>query len=153
MSPGRIICLGQPAAGDDGVGPAVAARIEALGPPPGVEVVLVAEASALVELVQHAGPVVIVDALVGTAAPAGQVVTLPPAALSAAALTPLSSHGLSAGQALALARTLAPEAVSPRVQVVGVVIAPPDRYAARLSPPVAAAVDAAAEAALVAARG
>jgi hydrogenase maturation protease len=150
MPTARIVCLGQPAAGDDGVGPAVARRLRQGGPPPGVEVVDARDASELVELVQHEGPVVIVDALLGE--PAGRVVALAPEALSEAALTPLSSHGLSAGQALALARRLAPGAVSPRVVVVGVTIAAPRRYEARLSPEVAAAVGPAAEAALAAAR-
>ena len=134
----RIICLGQPAAGDDGVGPAVGARLRAGGLPPGVELLEATDASQLVELVQFPGTVVLVDALLGE--PAGRVVTLSPETLAAAALTPLSSHGLSAGGALALARSVAPEAVSPEVLVVGVTIAPPQRYALRLSPEVAAAV-------------
>ncbi len=149
MAAARIVCLGQPAAGDDGVGPAVARRLREAGLPAGVELVEAADASHLVELVQHAGPVVLVDALLGE--PAGRVAALPPEALSEAALTPLSSHGLSAGQALALARRLAPGAVSPRVTVVGVTISPPRRYEARLSPEVAAAVEGACRAALQAA--
>jgi hydrogenase maturation protease len=144
MPAARIICLGQPTAGDDGVGPAVAGRLRAEGLPSGVELLEATDASQLVELVQWPGTVLLVDALLGE--PEGRVVVLPPEALAQAALTPLSSHGLSAGGALALARTLAPERTSPRVVVIGVTISPPSRYAARLSPAVAAAVPAAVEA-------
>jgi hydrogenase maturation protease len=146
MPRARIIALGQPVAGDDGVGPAVLARLRAGGVPPDVELVAATEASALVEGVQLEGPVVIVDALL--AEPAGQVLVLSPEDLATGALSPLSSHGLSAGGAIALARVLAPGALSPRIAVVAVTILPPGRYREGLSPGVGEALDAAAAAVL-----
>jgi hydrogenase maturation protease len=139
----RVIALGQPAAGDDGVGPAVLARLRARGAPPGVELLEAGEASALVEWARFPGTVVIVDALLGGRP--GALLRLAAEDLEASALSPLSTHGLSVGGALALARSLAPGELSPRIEIVGIAIAAPDRWAARLSPPVAAAVDAAAD--------
>lgn len=142
----RVIALGQPAAGDDGVGPAVLERLRARGVPPGVELRAAAEASALVELVLLDGPVVVVDAALGLAP--GEVRVLDEAALATAPLSPVSTHGLSAGGALALARSIAPGRVSPRLAIVAIGIAPPGRLGVGLSPEVAAAVDAAAGAVL-----
>jgi hydrogenase maturation protease len=146
----RIVGLGQRAAGDDGVGLAVLARLRAAGAPEGVELVEAAEASALVDAVRLGGPVVVVDAVL--ADPPGVVLTLSEDDLSRAALSPLSSHGLSAGGALALARSLDSGAVSRRITIVAVSIAAPGRYRLGLSPEVAAAVDPAARAALDAVR-
>lgn len=145
---GRIVGLGQPAAGDDGVGPAVLARLRERGVPEGVELVAAAEASALVDLVQLDGPVVVVDAVL--AEPSGRVVVVSADDLEAGALSTLSTHGLSAGGAIALARQVAPGAVSRRIAIVGVTIAHPRRYTYSLSPEVLAALDDAADAALAA---
>lgn len=142
----RVIALGQPAAGDDGVGPAVAARLAARGLPPGVELELATDASQLVDRVLGCAQVVVVDALLDGAP--GSLHVLDPAALDAAPLTTLSSHGLSVGAALALARAIAGDAVAPRVDVVAVAIAPPERYGIGLSPAVEAAVDRAVDAVL-----
>ncbi len=147
----RIVGLGQRAAGDDGVGLAVLARLRAAGVPDGVELIEAAAASALVDAVLLDGPVVVVDAVL--AEPAGAVLVLSEDDLARAALSPLSSHGLSAGGALALARSVAPAAASRRVPIVAVSIAPPGRYRVGLSPEVAAAVEGAARAALAAACG
>jgi hydrogenase maturation protease len=142
----RVIALGQRAAGDDGAGPAVLARLRALGAPAGLELLEATEASALVEWVQHPGPVVIVDAALGPAP--GEVRVLDPDALDRAPLSAVSSHGLSAGGALALARSIAPGAVSTRIRVVAIGIDPPGRHGEGLSPPVEAAVAIAVEAVL-----
>lgn len=145
------MALGQPAAGDDGLGQAVLARLRAGGVPPGVELCAAAEASALVDLACFPGPVAIVDALLAPPGVApGRVIALPPEALATAALTPLSSHGLSAAGAVALARELSPAALSPRITFVGVTITAPSRYVEGLTPVVAAAVEDAARAALLA---
>jgi hydrogenase maturation protease len=128
----------------------VLARLAARGVPAGVELLEAREATALVEWIQHPGPVAIVDAVL--ADPPGRVAILSEEELARSPLTPLSSHGISAGGAIALARTLAPAQVSSRVTVVAVTIAAPGRYGVGLSPAVAAAVDAAADAALDAVR-
>jgi hydrogenase maturation protease len=124
----------------------VLARLRARGIPPGVELLEAPEASALVEWVLHEGPVVIVDAALGPAP--GEVRVLDPDALDGAPLSAVSSHGLSAGGALALARSIAPAAVSPRIRVVAIGIDPPRRHGLGLSPEVAAAVERAADAVL-----
>ena len=107
-----VIGLGQPAAGDDGVGIAVIVRLRAEG--------------------------IIVDALVGGGKP-GDVVVLDAERL-AGDLRPLSTHGISVAQAIVLARALAPAAVSPIVRVVGIVIAIAEVGDAAFSPAIAAAV-------------
>ena len=53
---------------------------------------------------------------------------------------PLSTHGISVAQAIALARALAPDAVSPMIRVVGVAIDEAAVGDTALSPPVAAAL-------------
>lgn len=133
----RIIAMGQDAAGDDGVGLAVLEWLRARGVPDGVELVCAAEDAALVGLLETLAPVVLVDAVLGS--PAGKVLDLAPEEL-AAALRPLSTHGMGVAQAIELARVLTPTAVSPSIRVVGVTIARPERYERRLSPEVAAAV-------------
>jgi hydrogenase maturation protease len=142
----RVIALGQRAAGDDGAGPAVLARLRGLGVAAGVELLEATEASALVEWVLHPGQVVIVDAALGPAP--GEVRVLDVEALETAALSAVSSHGLSAGAALALARSIAPGAVSPRIRVVAIGIDPPGRHGEGLSPAIEAAVPIAADAVL-----
>jgi hydrogenase maturation protease len=145
-----IVGLGQCAAGDDGVGLAVIDRLLADALPPGVEVRAVAEASALVPLLQAVDRVVLVDAAL--AATPGHVLVLAPEVLRD--LGPaLSSHGLDVAQAVALARLLYPETVAPFVAVVAVTIARPSRDHAGLSAPVAQAVPRAAADALAAALG
>jgi hydrogenase maturation protease len=150
---GVILGVGQPFAGDDGVGPAVIDHLRRSGLPPGVTVGEVREPSALVPLLADAGGhrVVIVDAVL--AEPAGRVLELEEAAVAAAGLTSVSSHGVSVGAALALARVAgagagSDEARAPDVRLVAVTIARAERGARGLSPAVAAAVPHAARAAL-----
>jgi hydrogenase maturation protease len=81
------------------------------------------------------------------------VVELAPEDLDARGLRPVSTHGLGAARAIALARTLAPAAVSPRIRIVGITIARPESYVQALSPVVAAAVPRAAERVGVLVRG
>lgn len=143
----RVIGIGREAAGDDGVGPAVVRALLAAGVPPGVDVRYAGEPTALIPLLETAGPVILVDAVVG--AEPGDVLDLAPDDLARHGLTPLSTHGVGVVQAIALARTLSPDAVSPRIRIVGVGIAPPaPSYHPALSPPVAAAVPRAAQAIL-----
>jgi hydrogenase maturation protease len=63
-----VVGVGNPARADDGVGPAVAARVAALGLP-GVRVVVHAEPLALLDELDGSGRVVVVDAVRGTGPP------------------------------------------------------------------------------------
>lgn len=142
----RVIALGQPAAGDDGVGLAVLARLRERGAPPGVELSTAADAASLVPLLDGDTPLVLIDAALGRGTP-GTVRTLSPADLDDALATPLSTHGLTVAQALRLAAALAPPL--PPIRIVAVLIAQPAATvppAIGLSPEVAAAVDVAASA-------
>lgn len=130
----RIIGLGQPAAGDDGVGPAV---IQALGDvelPDDVEVSTARNPGELVDLLRSSSHAILVDAVVDTDAP-GSVLVLEPEQL--AAQPSLSSHGLGVAEAVALARVLDGGA---RVEVVAIGIRAPRAYGTQLSPAVQASV-------------
>jgi hydrogenase maturation protease len=135
----RIIGLGQPVAGDDGVGIAIVRRLREQGVPPGAELCEVPEPTALIPLLATHAPVVLVDAAVGGRRP-GEVLVLTPDAFAGGRAVPLSTHGLGVLQAVELARTLTPEAVSRRIQIVAVTIVRPARHGDGLSPEVAAAV-------------
>ena len=133
----RVIGLGQRVAGDDGVGLCVLDALEQ-DPPAGVELCRVADAAQLVELVQGAERVVVVDAAVA-AGPPGTVRTLDAAALADSALAPVSTHGVGVGQALELA-TVLPGGVLPPIVSVAIAIDRPSGYSTELSGPVRAAV-------------
>jgi hydrogenase maturation protease len=126
-----VVGVGQPLAGDDGVGRAVARRLRALG----IDAEEADGGAALLALLAGEPRAILVDAAVGLAPP-GTVVTLAPGELPPARRS-ASSHGFSVPEAVALARALGPL----EVQVVAVAIAPPGRLPAEeLSPEVAAAV-------------
>jgi len=129
-----VVGIGQAAAGDDGVGLAVARALAARG----VAVRETADASLVLALLEAERDVVVVDAVVGGGAP-GSVIRLDPGAL-ASGPTPLSSHGLGVAEALELARALYGTDVAARVAIVGVAIARPGTTGIGLSPAVAAAV-------------
>jgi len=134
----RVIGLGQPAAGDDGAGIAVIVRLRAEAELEGVCYETISETSALVERLQTAVPVIVVDALVGGGRP-GDVVVVDVERL-AGAVRPLATHGISVAQAIELARALAPESVSPIIRFVGIVIEKAEGDDSALSPPIASAV-------------
>jgi hydrogenase maturation protease len=134
----RVIALGQAAAGDDGVGLAVLEALGAGGMPADIELVRAAEDVALVSLLETPAPVVLVDAVVGT--PAGEVLELAPADLARRGVRAVSTHGIGVADAVELARTLTPAAVSPSIRIVAVTIERPAHYSQHLSPAVAAAV-------------
>jgi hydrogenase maturation protease len=147
----RVIALGQAVAGDDGVGLAVLDALRARGVPAGVELVRAPEDAALVSLLETRDPVVLVDAVLG--APPGEVVELSVDDLASRGVHALSTHGIGVPDAVALARTLAPNAVTPSIRVVAITIERPARYGDRLSAAAAAAVPRAAERVLALARG
>jgi hydrogenase maturation protease len=130
------------------VGPAVIDRLRASPLPPHVALREVREPSALVPLLDEPGAtLVVVDAVV--ADPPGEVRALDPATVARAAPASVVRHGLSVGQALALAAaTRASGVAPPDVHIVAVSIARPLRGALGLSPAVAASVDEAARLAL-----
>lgn len=144
MSGCRIVGVGQRLAGDDGVGLAVIDHLRRMPLPAGIAIGEVREPSALIPMLgETQGRLVIVDAVL--AEPAGEVLDLDAGALEAGGLASVSSHGLSVGQALALARATMSETASvPDVRVVAVTTARPVRGTQGLSPAVAASVSRAA---------
>jgi hydrogenase maturation protease len=141
----RVIGLGQRAAGDDGAGLVVLEALRAQGLPEGIELHEAAEATAIVPLLETKGRVILVDALLG--AEPGAVLTLSPEQLEEGGLSPLSTHGVSVAQAIALARMLSPE-VSPEIRLVGIGVRRPERYSHELSPEVLRAIPRAVDAVL-----
>lgn len=95
----RVVGVGRPEAGDDGVGPLVAA---ALPPLPGVEVLAPVAPWLLVELCADVDGVVVVDAALGGVP--GAVHAVPASALLDD--PGWSTHDLSVGQALGVARAV-----------------------------------------------
>lgn len=141
----RVVGLGQPFAGDDGVGFAVVEHLRAGGLPEGVVADVVAEPSALVGELGEVERLVVVDAVVGAGAP-GTVVVLELDDLGDE-VRPVSTHGMSLGQAVAIARILCAERDAPRVHVVGVAIdVVATERGAVLSAPIRAAIPRAAAA-------
>jgi hydrogenase maturation protease len=139
----RVIGLGQRAAGDDGAGIAVIEALRGAGLPEGVECTIAAGPSALVPLLWTPVRVIVVDAVV--APPGGEVIDVEVDRIEPGAPAGVSSHGLGVRQAIELARVAEPELTSPDIHIVGVSIARPSRYVEGLSPPVAAAVERAAQ--------
>jgi hydrogenase maturation protease len=146
-----IVGIGQLAAGDDGVGLAVARVLAARGLP----VRETADASILLALLEAGHRVVVVDAVAG-GGPPGSVLQLDTAALGPGAQGPalLSSHGLGVAEAIALARMLYGDRAVANLAIVGIAIDRPAVHAIGLSAPVAEAIGpAAALAATLAAGG
>jgi hydrogenase maturation protease len=146
VKPAVIVGIGQPAAGDDGVGLLVARALAVLGH----ETRESADASILLTLLEDERRVVVVDAVVDGGV-AGSVLQLDLGAL-ASGPAPLSSHGIGVAEALELARTLYGAQVVGGVQIVGIAIDHPTGAMLGLSPAVAAAVEPAAVLAVALAR-
>ena len=135
---GRIVGLGEPAAGDDGVGIAVLDWLRERGVPAGIALAEVRDASGLLPLLESPGRVVLVDAAIGGAP--GRVVELAPAELDCSHLLPLSTHGVGVAQMIALAAMLTPDRLAPSIRIVAITIAKPRTYLKALSAAVNAAV-------------
>ncbi len=138
-----VVGLGQRVAGDDAVGLAVLDEIERRGVS-GISLVRAREPSALVELVAGHQRTIVVDAVLVPSERVGEVLVIAPDELDPEAQSGISSHGLSVAQALELCQVLYPESGS-NLRLVAVGIQAPDRYGEALSPPVQAAVRAAAD--------
>jgi hydrogenase maturation protease len=139
MSEALIVGVGQPYAGDDGVGREVVRRLRNQG----IAAEEASDGAGLLALLDgvDASRVIVVDAAVGAGPPGDVLVLLDPDDLPPPR-HPVSSHGLSVPEALALARVLG---CSVPVHVVAIAIAPAAPMAGEgLTPCVAAAVDSAA---------
>ncbi len=136
-----VLGLGQHAAGDDGVGLAVAAAAQAAG----LEAEALGDPLGLLDRLGGCGPLVIVDAVAGLTP--GLVRWLEERDL--AAVVRVSSHGVGLAEALALARHLAAgEDATAEVRILGIGIGPPPAPGSGtgLSPAVAAAIPVAVDA-------
>ncbi|MDH3900735.1 MAG: hydrogenase maturation protease [Gammaproteobacteria bacterium] len=135
----RVIGIGQPAAGDDYAGIAVARAVRAQQLPADVDIHEITDPALLVELLDGIQRAILIDALVSGNSP-GNIMRLTPEDLAANPVTPLSSHGTSVTEALGLLRILAPETTDCDIHIIGITIDQPTRYSHAMSAPVAAAV-------------
>jgi len=140
----RIIGIGRRAGGDEGAGPAVIEKLREKEAEANIEICEIGEPSALIPLLENVERVVIVDAALGAGAP-GTVLIVRPEELDSCALSSLSTHGMSVGQAIALARVLAPEKVCPDIFLVAIAAQKPCGVSFGLSAEVSAAIDHAAQ--------
>jgi hydrogenase maturation protease len=131
-----VIGIGNPFRNDDGIGPAVAARIEEQRPP-GVRVIISdGEPSGLLEAWDGADLAVVVDAIHRVPASPGSIHRLTAGQLETGG-TAASSHGLGVPDALRLGRALGR---LPRRVVIFAVEAADTGAGTELSPPAAAAL-------------
>jgi hydrogenase maturation protease len=130
-----VVGIGQAAAGDDGVGLAVARELSARG----LQARQCADASVVLTLLGEGRRVVVVDAIVG-GGPPGAILRLDPGALGSGPV-PLSSHGLGVAEAIELARTLYGDAAVAGLSIVGIAIDRPTGPSMGLSAAVAASVE------------
>ena len=130
-----VVAIGQVYGGDDGIGLAVAARLEE----DGYRVDIASDASLLVELLERPRKVILIDALAGAVTP-GELRVL---RADDVAPTPraVSSHAMSVADAISLAKILYGEEATERVFLVGIGIVPPNAFSEGLSPEVARAVE------------
>lgn len=143
MTFAQVIGVGQPFAGDDGVGRVVLAALRSKALPEGTTLCEVAEPSQLIELLPLSSRTIVVDAVLQR--PPGSVGVYTALDLDEAALASVSTHGLSVGQCLALSKTLHPGLSWKKLWVVAIGIDAPREYRQGLSPEVAKAVPRAVE--------
>lgn len=141
--PVRIIGIGRKTGGDDGAGPAVIQWLRQEKRQENIELLEVGEPSALLPLLEQSERVIIVDAALISDTP-GTVHVVRPDDLETCPLTSVSTHGMSVGQAIALARVLEPEKVCPDIHLVAIAAQKPNGVVLGLSPEVGAAIEGAA---------
>jgi len=141
----RAVGVGQRAAGDDGAGPAVIDVLRGEGETSALGLHEVREPSALLPLLEEVDRVIVIDAALTDAHEPGDLLLLSPEEIDTHALAPVSTHGMSVGQAIALARVLSPEAVCRDIRLVAIVAERPRGLVFGLSEKVAAAIFRAAE--------
>jgi hydrogenase maturation protease len=134
----RVVGIGQPARGDASVALAVVEALRQAGLPADVEVQTAAGGADLVPLLLTPAQVLVVDAVVGDAP--GTLLTHPEALAVCPSATRLSDQAIGVREALAFARAIDPARVTPRLRVVGVVIAPPAGLRTGLDAGLAAAI-------------
>ncbi len=130
-----VLGMGQPLAGDDGIGWVVARALAAQG----LAVRESGDATDLLALLEEGRRVVVVDAVVGGGAP-GDVIRVDLEALDGGDSVPVSSHGVSLRAAMEVARVLYGPDVAERVTIVGVVVDGPCEAGRSMSPRVTGAV-------------
>ncbi len=140
----RIIGVGRRAGGDDGAGPAVIDRLRNGYESAHCELHEIPEPSALIPLLEEAERVVVVDAALGAGAP-GTVLIVRPEELDNCPISSVSTHGMSVGQAITLARVLAPERVCPEIYIVAIAAKKPIGVVFGLSSEVESAIEQAAQ--------
>ena len=102
----RVVGVGNPGRGDDGVGPAVAAEVAARLDPAIDVVVSTADPSRLIERWGSAGTVVLIDAMVDDVTPGTVMVFDASVDPLPADLESISSHGMGIPATVELARSL-----------------------------------------------
>ena len=135
----RVIGIGQPIAGDDYAGIAIARALREQPLPAGVGIHEITDPARLIELLDGIRRAILIDALVSDNGP-GNIMRLTPEELGAYPNTPLSSHEMSVADAIKLAHTLEPATTNCDIHIIGITIDPPARYVTTMSAPVAAAV-------------
>ncbi|HRI62869.1 MAG TPA: hydrogenase maturation protease [Polyangium sp.] len=140
----RVIGIGRRTGGDDGAGPAVIELLRQQAETANFELLEIGEPSALIPLLEDSTRVIILDAALGAGSP-GTVLVVRPEDLDTCPLSSLSTHGMSVGQAISLARVLAPEKVCPEIHLVAIAAQKPEGVVFGLSTAVQAAVATAAE--------
>ncbi len=135
----RVIGIGRRTGGDDGAGPAVIELLRQEAKTENFELLEIGEPSALIPLLEDSTRVIIVDAALGAGSP-GTVLVVRPEDLDTCPLSSLSTHGMSVGQAISLARVLAPEKVCREIHLVAIAAQKPEGVVFGLSTAVQAAV-------------
>jgi hydrogenase maturation protease len=135
----RVIGIGQPVAGNDYAGIAVARAFREQPVPVDVEIREITDPARLVELLNGIRRAILIDALVSDHDP-GNIICLTSEELAAYPFTPLSSHDTSVADAIRLAHTLEPATKNCDIDIIGIAIQPPTRYTCAMSAAVAAAV-------------
>ncbi len=135
----RVIGIGQPAAGDDGVGITVTQALRNINLPNDVDIVTLGDPADLIEQLCGAKRVILVDAVTGDQTP-GSMVSLTVDDLADNAYTSVSSHGISVAQAIHIARALTLEGVATEIQILAIFIDIPKRDTFELSADITAAI-------------
>lgn len=111
----------------------------------------IGEPSALIPLLEGADRVIVVDAALGAGAP-GTVLVVRPENVETAPISSVSTHGMSVGQAIALARAVSSEKVCPHIYLVAIAAEKPVGVVFGLSSAVSASISDAARTARALAR-
>jgi hydrogenase maturation protease len=134
-----VIGVGNEFRRDDGIGPEVVSRLRGQVPQGVRLLVSDGDPTRMIEAWTGASLAVVIDAVLSDAPAPGRLHGIVVNRAADAGVHPVSSHGLSLGEAIALAQTLNR---MPERLIVHAVEAADVRYGTSLTPPVAAAADA-----------